>query len=284
MNVNSVRYARRRGVNSLVMTLAWGAAMSGLLILAVILLTLLYRGVSGLNLHVFTMSTPVAGSPGGLLNGIYGSVVMTIIGTLLGTPVGILAGTYMAEYGRGTKLTMVVRYINDILLSAPSIVIGVFINVVVVYRMHHFSAWAGGFALAFLVLPVVVRTTEDMLLLVPNTLREAASAVGSPRWVVITHVAYRAARTGMITGVLLAVARITGETAPLLFTSLSNQFWTTNLNEPMASLPVIIYNFANTAYADLQQLAWTAALLITFTVLAINIGARALSTSRSKET
>jgi phosphate transport system permease protein len=280
MNVNPVRYARRRGVNKLVMTLAWAAALSGLLVLAVILATLLMQGASGINLHVFTMSTPVAGSPGGLLNAIYGSVVMTILGTALGTPVGILAGTFLAEYGRGTRLALVVRFINDILLSAPSIVIGMFINVVVVYRMHHFSAWAGGFALAFLVLPVVVRTTEDMLLLVPNALREAASAIGSPRWIVIVQVAYRAARTGMITGVLLAVARITGETAPLLFTALNNQFWSTNMNAPMANLPVVIYNFANSPYPDLHQLAWTAALLITFTVLAINIGARALSTSR----
>ena len=282
MNVNSVRYARRRGVNKLVMALAWAAAMSGLLILAVILLTLLWEGFSGINLRVFTMSTPVAGTPGGLLNAIYGSVVMTILGTALGTPVGILAGTYMAEYGRGTRLTMLVRFINDILLSAPSIVIGMFINVVVVYRMHHFSAWAGGFALAFLVLPVVVRTTEDMLLLVPNSLREAASAIGSPRWIVIMQVAYRAARTGMMTGVLLAVARITGETAPLLFTALNNQFWSSNLNAPMANLPVVIYNFANSPYPDLHQLAWTAALLITFTVLAINVAARALSTPRKE--
>jgi phosphate transport system permease protein len=283
MNVSPMRYARRRGMNKLVMALAWAAALSGLLVLAVILATLVVEGVSGINLRVFTMSTPVAGSPGGLLNAIYGSVVMTILGTALGTPVGILAGTYLAEYGRGTRLALVVRFINDILLSAPSIVIGVFINVVVVYRMHHFSAWAGGFALAFLVLPVVVRTTEDMLLLVPNSLREAASAIGSPRWVVILQIAYRAARTGMITGVLLAVARITGETAPLLFTALNNQFWSTNMGAPMANLPVVIYNFANSPYPDLQKLAWTAALLITFTVLAINIGARALSTSRSKE-
>ncbi len=280
--MNDARYVRRRATNSVVMALAWFAAASGMLILGVILGTLLYEGFSGINLRIFTESTPVAGTPGGLLNAIYGSAVMTLLGTALGTPVGILAGTYMAEYGRGTKLTVIVRFINDILLSAPSIVIGMFINVVVVYRMHHFSAWAGGIALGFLVLPVVVRTTEDMLLLVPNTLREAASAVGSPRWIVIMQVAYRAARTGMMTGVLLAVARITGETAPLLFTSLNNQFWSTNMNAPMANLPVVIFNFANSPYPDQHQLAWTAALLITFTVLALNIGARALS-SRSKE-
>jgi phosphate transport system permease protein len=265
------------------MTLAWMAAGSGLFVLGLILATLLYEGASGINLRIFTESTPTPGATGGLLNAIYGSVVMTVLGTVLGTPIGILAGTYMAEYGRGTRLTMVVRFINDILLSAPSIVIGMFINVVVVYRMHHFSAWAGGIALAFLVLPVVVRTTEDMLLLVPNTLREAASAIGSPRWLVITRVAYRAARAGMITGVLLAVARIAGETAPLLFTALNNQFWTSDMNAPMANLPVVIFNFANSPYPDLHQLAWTAALLITGAVLVLNIAARALTTSRTKE-
>ena len=282
--MNNARYARRRGLNSLVMTLAWGAALSGLLILAIILLTLVYEGASGIHWRIFTESTPAPGDPGGgLLNAIYGSVAMTVGGTLLGTPLGILAGTYMAEYGRGTKLTMVVRFINDILLSAPSIVIGMFVNVVMVVPMHHFSAWAGCVALGFLVLPVVVRTTEDMLLLVPNTLREAASAIGSPRWIVIMQVAYRAARTGMMTGVLLAVARITGETAPLLFTALNNQFMSTNMNAPMANLPVVIFQFALSPYPDWQKLAWTGALLITVTVLILNVGARALSTRTSKE-
>lgn len=279
--VSTLRYQQRRMINRVIMTLAWLAAASGLFILALILGTLLYNGVGGLNLHVFTMSTPAAGSEGGLLNAIFGSVVMTFFGTLFGTPVGILAGTYLAEYGRGTRLALVVRFINDVLLSAPSIVVGLFISVVVVQQMGHFSAWAGSFALALLVLPVVVRTTEDMLLLVPDSLREAAAALGSPRWLVITKVAYRAARAGMITGVLLAVARITGETAPLLFTALSNNFFSSKMGAPMASLPVVIFNFANSPYHDLQKLAWTGALLITFTVLALNIGARSLSSAKT---
>ncbi|MFI4980277.1 MAG: phosphate ABC transporter permease PstA, partial [Nevskiales bacterium] len=244
--------------------------------------TLLYKGLGGVSWAVFSQNTPPPGSAGGLLNAIYGSVVMTLIGTALGTPVGILAGTYMAEYGRNGKLTMVVRFINDILLSAPSIVIGLFVYEMLVVTMGHFSAWAGGVALGLLVLPVVVRTTEDMLLLVPDSMREASSALGSPRWVVIVQVAYRAARAGMLTGVLLAIARITGETAPLLFTALNNQFMSTNMNAPMANLPVVIFQFALSPYADWQKLAWTGALLITVTVLILNVGARALSTRTSK--
>jgi len=268
-------------MNSLVMLLAWIAAMVGLVILALILGTLFYRGFSGISWKVFSEMTPPPGSDGGLLNAIFGSVMMTLLGTAIGTPIGILAGTYMAEYGRGTRLTTVVRFINDILLSAPSIVVGLFVYEVMVVTMGHFSAWAGGAALALLVLPVVVRTTEDMLLLVPNTLREAASALGSPRWLVIMQVAYRAARTGMVTGVLLAIARITGETAPLLFTALNNSFMSTNMNAPMANLPVVIFQFALSPYADWQKLAWTGALIVTLTVLALNIGARALSASKS---
>ncbi len=274
-------YRRRRFTNQIVMTLAWAAALSGLVILALILATLIFRGVSGLSLKVFTQMTPPPGSDGGLLNAIFGSLAMTAIGTAIGTPVGILAGTYMAEYGRHSRLSSIVRFINDVLLSAPSIVVGLFVYQIMVVRMGHFSAWAGGVALALLVLPVVVRTTEDMLLLVPNGLREAASALGSPRWIVITNVAYRAARAGMLTGVLLAVARITGETAPLLFTALNNQFMSTNMNAPMANLPVVIYQFALSPYADWQKLAWTGALLITFTVLTLNIVARSLSSSKS---
>jgi phosphate transport system permease protein len=276
-------YRRRRVTNGLIMALAWAAALSGLMILAVILGTLLYKGASGISLSIFTQMTPAAGENGGLLNAIVGSVIMTMLGTAIGTPIGILAGTYMAEFGRSTKLTLVVRFINDILLSAPSILIGLFIYDVMVVRMHHPSAWAGSVALAMLVIPVVVRTTENMLLLVPDSLREAAAAIGSPRWVVILKVAYRAARAGMLTGVLLAVARITGETAPLLFTASNDQFMSWNMNQPMANLPVVIANFANSAYPDWRQLAWTAALLITFTVLALNIGARAISTVRSQE-
>jgi phosphate transport system permease protein len=282
LNVNPGIYARRRVTNKIVMLLAWMAAVSGLFVLLMILGTLLFKGFGGISLAVFTETTPPPGAAGGLLNAIFGSVVMTLLGTAIGTPIGILAGTYMAEYGRGTWLTSVVRFINDVLLSAPSIVIGLFVYEVMVVRMGHNSAWAGGVALALLVLPVVVRTTEDMLLLVPDTMREASAALGSPRWVVIVKITYRAAKAGMLTGVLLAVARITGETAPLLFTALNNQFMSTNMNAPMANLPVVIFQFALSPYPDWQQLAWTAALLITLTVLALNIGARALSTPQSK--
>ena len=282
MSMNAAIYNRRRAVNGVIMMLAWFAAASGIFVLALILGTLLYKGLGGVSWAVFSQNTPPPGSAGGLLNAIYGSIVMTLIGTALGTPIGILAGTYMAEYGRGSKLTMVVRFINDILLSAPSIVIGLFVYEMLVVTMGHFSAWAGGVALGLLVLPVVVRTTEDMLLLVPDSMREASSALGSPRWVVIMQVAYRAARAGMLTGVLLAIARITGETAPLLFTALNNQFMSTNMNAPMANLPVVIFQFALSPYADWQKLAWTGALLITVTVLILNVGARALSTRTSK--
>lgn len=280
---NMAMYNRRRFVSRLLMVLSWGAAISGMFVLLLILGTLVYRGVGGLNLAVFTESTPPPGSAGGVMNAIFGSVVMTLLGTALGTPIGVLAGTYMAEYGRNTWLTTVVRFINDILLSAPSIVIGLFVYEVMVVTMGHFSAWAGGVALALLVLPVVVRTTEDMLLLVPDGLREAAAALGSPRWLVISKVCYRAAKAGMVTGVLLAIARVTGETAPLLFTALNNQFMSTDMNAPMANLPVVIFQFALSPYPEWQQLAWTAALLITMTVLVLNIGARALSTQNSKK-
>jgi phosphate transport system permease protein len=224
--------------------------------------------------------TPPPGSAGGLLNPIVGSLILTALAVLFGTPLGILAGTYMAEYGRYSKLTMVVRFINDILLSAPSIVVGLFVYEIMVAQMGHFSAWAGAVALGIIVIPVVVRTTEDMLLLVPITLREASAALGVPQWLVIRHVAYRAARAGMITGVLLAIARITGETAPLLFTALNNQFFSWNLNAPMASLPVVIFQFALSPYEDWQQLAWTGALLITVAVLGLSILARALSSKK----
>ena len=280
--MNLAIYKRRRVTNQVIMALSWFAAASGIFVLALILGTLVYKGVAGLSLKVFTQTTPPPGSDGGLLNAIYGSAIMTALGTVIGTPIGILAGTYMAEYGRGARLTSVVRFINDILLSAPSIVIGLFVYEILVVGMHHFSAWAGGVALAVLVLPVVVRTTEDMLLLVPDSMREASAALGSPRWVVIMQVAYRAARAGMITGVLLAVARITGETAPLLFTAFNNQFMSTNMNAPMANLPSVIFQFALSPYADWQKLAWTAALLITVAVLVLNIGARALTSSRNK--
>jgi phosphate transport system permease protein len=237
---------------------------------------LLWKGFSGLSVAVFTQMTPPPGSAGGLLNPIAGSLIMTVIAVLIGTPIGILAGTYMAEYGRYDRLSSVVRFINDILLSAPSIVVGLFIYEILVAPLGHFSGWAGGVALAVLVIPVVVRTTEDMLTLVPNGLREAATSIGLPRSLSITRICYRAARAGMVTGVLLAVARISGETAPLLFTSLNNQFWSTNLNAPVASLPVVIFQFALSPYKDWQSLAWTGALIITLAVLALSITARSL--------
>ena len=274
------RYHRRRWRNRLATTLAIGAAAFGLTWLVLILLVLVVKGVGGLSLAVFTEMTPPPGSAGGLLNPIVGSLLLTVLAVIFGTPLGILAGTYMAEYGRYSKLTFVVRFINDILLSAPSIVVGLFVYEIMVAQMGHFSAWAGAVALAMLVIPVVVRTTEDMLLLVPSTLREASSALGVPQWLVIRHVAYRAACAGMITGVLLAVARITGETAPLLFTALNNQFFSWNLNAPMASLPVVIFQFALSPYEDWQQLAWTGALLITIAVLGLSILARALSSKK----
>ena len=275
-------YARRRRRNSITMVLSLVATAFGLGWLVLILGTLLWEGFSGLSLRVFTEMTPPPGSTGGLLNAILGSLVLTFLAVLIGTPIGILAGTYMAEYGRHSQLTQVVRFINDILLSAPSIVVGLFIYEVMVYPMGHFSGWAGAVALAVIVIPVVVRTTEDMLLLVPDTLREAAASIGLPRSLMIMKIAYRAAKAGMITGVLLAVARISGETAPLLFTALNNQFWSTNLNAPMASLPVVIFQFALSPYKDWQALAWTGALIITLAVLALSITARALSAQRKQ--
>ncbi len=260
--------------------LCYVAVAIGLGWLAIILATLLFEGIRGLSPAVFTQMTPPPGSEGGLLNAIAGSLIMTFLGVAMGTPLGMLAGTYMAEYGRYSKLTIVVRFINDILLSAPSIVIGLFVYEVMVVRMGHFSALAGAVSLAVIVVPVVVRTTEDMLLLVPDPLREAASALGLPRAIVIARVAYRAARAGLITGVLLAIARISGETAPLLFTALNNQFFSTNLNAPMASLPAVIFQFALSPYKEWQQLAWTGALLITLAVLALSIAARVLQMGR----
>jgi len=274
-------YRSRRRRNVIVLSLSIGATLIGLGWLAAILGTLVWEGVSGLSLKVFTQMTPPPGSDGGLLNPIVGSLMLTALAILVGTPIGILAGTYMAEYGRYAKLTMVVRFINDILLSAPSIVVGLFVYEVMVAPMGHFSGYAGAVALALLVIPVVVRTTEDMLVLVPKELREAASALGMPRSRVIQRVSYQAARAGMITGVLLAVARISGETAPLLFTALNNQFFSTNLNAPIASLPVIIFQFALSPYHDWQRLAWIGALIITMAVLALSIVARALASART---
>jgi phosphate transport system permease protein len=274
--VSASRYSGRRRNNAVASALSLVATAFGLGWLVLILGSLLWQGFSGLSITVFTEMTPPPGATGGLLNPIVGSLILTLIAVLIGTPIGILAGTYMAEYGRYDRLTSVVRFINDILLSAPSIVVGLFIYEVMVAPMGHFSGWAGGVALAVLVIPVVVRTTEDMLTLVPNALREAATSIGLPRSLSITRICYRAARAGMVTGVLLAVARISGETAPLLFTSLNNQFWSTNLNQPVASLPVVIFQFALSPYKDWQSLAWTGALIITLTVLALSVSARAL--------
>jgi len=274
-------YARRRFLNALVATLAIAATALGVLWLALILFTLLSHGVAAIGIDLFTQMTPPPGSKGGLLNAIFGSVAMTAAATLIGTPVGILAGTFLAEYGRASRFAEIVRFINDILLSAPSIIIGLFVYEVMVLRMGHFSAWAGATALAIIVVPVVVRTTEDMLTLVPNSMREAAAALGAPRWKVIVMIAYRAAVQGMLTGVMLAVARIAGETAPLLFTALNNQFWTTNMNAPMANLPVVIFQFALSPYADWQSLAWGGALLITASILALNILARVVASRSS---
>jgi phosphate transport system permease protein len=270
-------YARRRLLNGMTMVSSVAATGFGLLWLVLVLWTLLWNGFDAISPALFATMTPPPGSSGGLLNAIFGSVVMTFLATLIGTPTGILAGTFLAEYSRGSRFGELVRFINDILLSAPSIIIGLFVYEMIVVRMGHFSAWAGIAALAIIVIPVVVRTTEDMLNLVPNALREAAAALGSPKWKVVVMVAYRAAVQGIVTGIMLAVARIAGETAPLLFTALNNQFWSANLNAPMANLPVVIFQFAMSPYADWQVLAWGGALLITITVLVLNIGARALA-------
>ena len=275
----TARYATRRRNDIVAKSFAFAATAFGLGWLVMILGVLLWKGFSGLSLAVFTQMTPPPGSSGGLLNPIIGSLILTILAVAIGTPIGVLAGTYMAEYGRYDRLSSVVRFINDILLSAPSIVVGLFIYEVMVAPMGHFSGLAGGVALAVIVIPVVVRTTEDMLTLVPNSLREAATSIGLPRSMSITRICYRAARAGMVTGVLLAVARISGETAPLLFTSLNNQFWSTNLNAPIASLPVVIFQFALSPYKDWQSLAWTGALIITLAVLALSITARSLVSS-----
>src|SRR2546423_928549 len=254
----------------------------GGIMLALSLFTLVYNGMPGINLQIFTQNTPPPGSSeGGLLNAITGSIIMTSIGVSIGAPLGLFAGTYLAEYGSNDRMTAVIRFINDILLSAPSIIIGLFIYGALVVPMGGFSAIAGALALAVIVIPVVVRTTEDMLLLVPNPLREAASALGMPRSLVIKRISYRAARSGLITGVLLATARVAGETAPLLFTALSNQFFSLDLTKTMANLPVTINNFVQSPYVYWKQLAWSGALLITLTVLALNIGARILGAERT---
>ena len=268
----------RRGIrkftNVLALTLSGLATGVGLFFLGAILWTLVTRGLAGMSIALFTENTPPPGSSGGILNAIYGSVVMTLIGILIGAPIGMLAGTYLAEYGRGSRLSTVIRFVNDVLLSAPSIIVGLFIYEILVVSMGHFSAFAGAVALAVIAIPVTVRTTEDMLNLVPQGMKDASTAMGAYPWRTITSIIYPAARSGIVTGLLLAVARISGETAPLLFTALNNQFWSTSLRAPMANLPVIIFQFALSPYKNWQQLAWSGALLITFAILVLSITAR----------
>ncbi len=274
-------YTRRRLFNAFNLFVSFLTMAIGLFWLGWILWTLLRFGFGGISIKMFTEMTPPPGSDGGLLNALFGSLLMTVMATLIGTPVGIMAGIYLAEFGKGNWIASITRFINDILLSAPSIVIGLFVYEVYVVLIGHFSGWAGSLALSLIVIPVVVRTTENMLRLVPDTQREAAAALGAPQWRVISSVTLRAARAGVLTGLLLAVARIAGETAPLLFTALNNQFWSANMNAPMANLPVVIFQFAMSPYDDWHKLAWAGALLITFGVLGLNILARVVFRQRN---
>ena len=266
--------ARRRAVNVAALVAATATTLFGLFWLAWILWTTFSQGAAALSPRLFTEMTPPPGSPGGLLNALFGSLVMVVLGVVIGTPVGILAGTWLAEYGRGTRLANIIRFVNDILLSAPSILIGLFVYELVVAQQGHYSALAGGIALAIILVPVVVRTSDEALRLVPNPMREAALALGLPQWKVTTRIIYRAGVTGIMTGVLLAVARISGETAPLLFTALGNQYWSRNLEAPMASVPVAIYNYANAPQDEAHVLAWAGAFVITAFVLLLNIVVR----------
>jgi len=270
------RRALRRIKNSAFLTLSLVATLAGLTCLAALLWTLISHGIAGLSWTLFTQMTPPPGSEGGLLNALYGSALMTLLGILIGSPIGVLAGTYLSEYGRDSKLSTAVRFINDVLLSAPSIIIGLFIYEIVVVRVGHFSAVAGALSLAILAIPITLRTTEDMLNLVPSGMKDSSAALGAYPWRTTLSVLYPAARSGIVTGLLLAVARISGETAPLLFTALNNQFWSSNLNAPMANLPVVIFQFALSPYKDWQQLAWSGALIITATILILSIAARIL--------
>ena len=281
MIANPALYVRRRLANVAFIALSLAAALFGLVWLAFILGALLKDGIAALGPHLFTEVTPPPGAQGGLINAIFGSVVMSLGAVALGTPIGLFAGTYLAEYARHGRLSFVVRFVNDILLSAPSIVIGLFIYELIVVPMGHFSAIAGAVALTVIVIPVVVRTTENMLLLVPNGLREAATALGAPRSYVIKLVTWKAAKAGIITGVLLAIARISGETAPLLFTALNNQFMSTDITKPIASLPVVIFQYALSPYEDWHALAWAGALLVTATVLTLSVIARLLEKKRT---
>lgn len=275
-------YTRRRLMNATALTLSVMTTMFGLFWLVWLLWTLFSNGFQWLRPEIFTQMTPPPGSEGGIGNAIVGSLILTGVATLIGTPVGILAGTYLAEFGRYSRIASIIRFINDVLLSAPSIIVGVFIYEVVVLKLGHFSGWAGSLALGLIMIPVVVRTTEDMMRLVPDSLREAAAAMGAPRWKVISSIVYRASLTGILTGILLGVARISGETAPLLFTALNNQFWSTDMNHPMANLPVVIFQFAMSPYEDWHHLAWAGALLITLSVLSLNIVTRTLLRPRGQ--
>jgi phosphate transport system permease protein len=276
------RRALRKALNLLALVLSGLATAIGLFFLGAILWTLVKNGLAGMSVDLFTKMTPPPGSAGGLLNAIYGSVVMTVIGILIGGPIGMLAGTYLAEYGRTARISSVIRFVNDVLLSAPSIIIGLFVYELLVVRMGHFSAIAGAVALAIIAMPVIVRTTEDMLNLVPQGMKDASTAMGAYTWRTVTSVIYPAARSGIVTGLLLAVARISGETAPLLFTALNNQFWSSNLGAPMANLPVVIFQFALSPYPNWQQLAWSGALLITVSILILSIAARVAVSSFAK--
>ncbi len=267
-------YQRRKLVNILNLLASLLVTAFGLIMLMWILYVLFSKGIQYINWDVFSKMTPPPGATGGLANAIFGTFVITLLAVIIGTPIGVLAGTYLSEFGANSNFANLVRFINDILLSAPSIVVGVFIYTIVVKPSGHFSAWAGAIALAILVVPVILRTTEDMLKLVPSQLREAAAALGAPRWRVTMQIVYRAALSGMITGIILATARIMGETAPLLFTALNNQFWSTDMSHPMANMPVVIYQYALSPYEDWQSLAWAAALIITVSVLIMNIIAR----------
>jgi phosphate transport system permease protein len=273
------RSAIRKFINLVALGLSGLATAVGLFFLGAILWTLIRNGVAGMSLQLFTAMTPPPGNSGGLLNAIYGSVVMTVIGILIGGPIGVLAGTYLAEYGRTARISTVIRFVNDVLLSAPSIIVGLFVYELLVISMGHFSAIAGAVALAIIAIPVTVRTTEDMLSLVPQGLKDASTAMGAYHWRTITSVIYPAARSGIVTGLLLAVARISGETAPLLFTALNNQFWSSNLAAPIANLPVVIFQFALSPYPNWQQLAWSGALIITVSILILSIAARFIVSS-----
>ncbi|MFW7343039.1 phosphate ABC transporter permease PstA [Pollutimonas sp. H1-120] len=276
VNTSNSIYRRRQRFNKLMLGLSGATVVFGLFWLCWIILTLFTKGGSALSLTLLTESTPPPGADGGLLNAIMGSIMMAAVATIIGTPIGVLAGTYLAEYGQRGWLAPATRFLNDVLLSAPSIIIGLFIYAVYVAQVGHYSGWAGALALAILVIPVVVRSTDNMLMLVPNSLREAAAALGCPQWRIVMYICYRAARSGIITGVLLAVARISGETAPLLFTALNNQFMSMNMNAPIANLPVVIFQYAASPYEDWNRLAWAGAVLITLLVLGINIAARSL--------